>query len=194
MANIDVIEEKDYMGEFRREDVFAFCNVEYEEWYTPCSRKCKIAGKVEAYYAGYRAFVWPAFFFRSLWFVYRGMLKTAIILEVIELVCYGILVLIMTSDNRQLALGGAVIYLVSLLIYSLCLGFWGAECYGNYIRECLTDRKLERRENIPCVELKESLKKQGKPSWKRTIGYFLIVNHVVYFIFNAVVFTIRNFF
>lgn len=195
MANFGATEDmNEYTGDFRREDIFAFCNVEYEEWYAPCSKKAKIAGKVESYFAGYRSFVWPAFFFRSLWFVYRGMIKKAIQIEVINLVLFGIVVLTSLSDDKKVVLAGGFFYLVGLLVYAVVLGFSAARIYGRHIQKCLADRKLEKREKFPCADLKESLKKQGKPSWKRTIGYILVVHYGLYFVVDAMVFTLVRFF
>lgn len=195
MANFGVTEEmNEYMGDFRREDIFAFSNVEYEEWYAPCSKKAKIAGKVESYFAGYRSFVWPAFFFRSLWFVYRGMIKKAILIEFVDLVLFACLVLTSLSDKEKVVLTGAFFYLVGSLVYALYLGFRAAGIYGNYIQKCLADRKLEKREKFPCADLKESLKKQGKPSWKLTIGYILVVHYGLYFVVDAMIFTLVRFF
>jgi len=139
-----------------------------------------IIANLKTYANGYAFFCWPAAFTESLWYVYRGMVKEAVLFDVIAMFLGGYLL--------HTTVWAGILVFVVLVIWR---GLAAMPFYYRRVREALKQRRLEKRspEEIPAV--KESLAKEGKPSIIRVIVYLAIkcfaavcLNDILYTIFS----------
>lgn len=183
------------MGKFASEDVYAFCGTDFAE----CVEKQQAPKLIQQVYAlknGYKAFCVPGGLIPAEWLAYRGAVGTALFLEVIiRLLWIPVEVIFVLLDKAFLVELHWLLILGTLLwlVFYCTMGFISMWLYYRYLIRNLKKRKLENRENEPCSELKESLKKQGKPSvWRAVLFrvFFLILWICVEDIFNTIIFNL----
>ncbi len=172
---------QEYIGDFWKEDVTAFCNAIKMNG-QKSKTGTKLVENIEKSKKKYPTFVWPAFIFHSLWFVYRGMMVRAIVLDAIKIVMLLIGVAISSEEGAV-----RVLYVLGYVIYGFFLGLYAVPWYDKYVTTCLKERKLEKREYISCDELKESLARQGKPSLGRAV-FYSVLQGMIFFIVKAMFF------
>lgn len=188
MTNVAVTEEKDeYIGQFLRVDVLAFCNAVDEDG-NNLRAGMRIARKVEKAIKKYPTFSLSAFLFHSLWFAYRGMIGQAVLVDVFKLIF--VLAGVILPSKSMVAW---IVYLISYLIYGLVLGLYAVPWYGKYMSRCLKKRNLEQRKKISCDTLQDSLRRQGKVSVGRAVCYS-VLHGMAFFVVKSLFLLLRMYF
>ena len=158
-----------YIGEIYAKDVYDFCNMnlhyfnEDEPFY---KRESKFVLKLRKSVEGGAAFHFPAALLGSLWLVYRGMLKKALIMDAIWIVFFELIF----SDVI-----GAIAAVIFLIIYGACAMPW----YYQHIHNSIQKRGLLMRSPEESPELEKSLSKEGEPSVKRAVIYMVLRAFVI---------------
>lgn len=122
-----------------------------------------IVDGVKTYANGYAFFSWPAALTESLWYVYRGMVKEAIIFDAVAMLLGGYLL--------HTTVWAGLLVFMALMIWR---GMAAIPSYYKRLYRAIDQRGLFKRppEEIPAV--KESLAREGKPSVIRVIVYLIL--------------------
>ncbi|MBQ4537835.1 MAG: hypothetical protein II994_09515 [Lachnospiraceae bacterium] len=160
------MEEKEmreqYVGEIYIDDLYAYANA-YQSKYQYWEYDNGVIAGLKAHKNGYVFFCWQAALTESLWFVYRGMVKEAVIFDVITMVMAG--VMLHFSNMAGLAV---------FLVMALVRGLLGIPMYYLHIKKAVEKRGLLRRSPLESKAARESLEKEGKPSKVRVVIYLLL--------------------
>lgn len=168
---IDLKEEKQpiaedlrdqYVGEIYIDDLYAYANA-YQSKYQYWEYDNGVIGGLKAHKNGYVFFCWQAALTESLWFVYRGMVKEAIVLDAIAMILTGVLL-------HFSWIAGVLFFLAMIMVR----GVLGIPLYYLHIKNAVEKRGLLRRFPVESKEAKESLEMAGKPSVARVVVYFLL--------------------
>lgn len=151
-----------YVGEIYIDDLCAYTNF-YKSKYQYWEYDKGVVGGLMAHKNGYVIFCWQAALTESLWFVYRGMVKEAAVLDAIAMVLMGVLL--------HFSWIAGVVFLVVMMMVR---GIMGIPLYYLHIKKAVEKRGLLQRSPVESKEAKESLEMAGKPSWARVIIYFLL--------------------
>ena len=153
MDNKDI--KDDYLNEMYIEDVCAYVHGD--------SGSEGIVENVKSYGNGYAVFSWPAALMGSWWYVYRGMVKEAVLFDVVTMFVAGYLF-------HTKVWAGLLVY-AALMVWK---GMAAIPSYYKRIYHAIEQRGLCKRlpEEIPAV--KESLANEGKPSVVRVVLYLLV--------------------
>lgn len=173
-------EKELYIGEVFVEDIHAFCNMSGNQFIDfnveIYKQETGVVPKLRLDAAGEKTFCWPAAL-TSFWYVYRGMLKEAIIFDIILiLIC-------------NLLPGLWDIFAISC--FCIIRGLYAMHLYNSYIKKRIQARGILMREAITCEILKENLAAEGKPSMKRVIIYALL-ECLVLICINSILFCIAS--
>lgn len=155
------LQEK-YVGEIFIDDLYAYVNV-YNSKSQYWEHDKGLVGALRAHKNGYPTFCWQAALTESLWFVYRGMVKEAVALDIISMTLIGVLL--------HFSWIPGVLFFVAMLMVR---GVLGIPLYYLHIKKAVDKRGLLRRSPVESEEARESLEKEGKPSWVRVVIYFFL--------------------
>ncbi len=151
-----------YVGEIYIDDLYAYTNM-YKSRYQYWEYDNGVIAGLKAHKGGYVFFCWQAALTESLWFVYRGMVKEAVVLDAIAMILTGVL-----SHFSWIA--GVVFFIAMIMVR----GILGIPLYYLHIKKAVEKRGLLRRSPVESKEAKERLEMAGKPSVARVIVYFLL--------------------
>lgn len=156
----------EYIGEYLTQDVRAFCSSDDEYW-----NEDALLLQFKSIENKYLCFHWPILFLGGIWFAYKGLMKTAVKIDLLK---WGLQFLCMAicrlNDWYKFEIWAV---LIITLIYQAFIAGVGPEIYWKHIRLCLDKRGLKGRSPIECNELKKSLCEEGKSSAKRAIHYVI---------------------
>lgn len=154
-----------YVGGMLYKDVCDFCG------------NFDVVAKVRA--AAQRKIVYhvPAMLLTTGWMAYYGMIKAAIILDMVR---WGITTIL---PNQWLKLGINVIWM-------LLFGLMAIPFYYVHIRKKMDVRGLLMRSEVESEKLSQSLAKEGNASFKRFLLY-VVFRFLTIQVLNGIVFTIQ---
>lgn len=158
--------QENYIGDYLREDVEAFCRTSHDAG--------ELVLQVRGVANNYAAVYWPILILGPAWFAYRGMMKDALKADGIKWIIQ-ILTLTIIKVYQQIEYEFWIMLAVTL-VYHILLCVWGPRAYWKYIKSCLDKRNLKGRFSVECSELAESLSKEGKGSLKTAILYAIFVS------------------
>lgn len=176
--------KEQYIGEVYAQDLYAFCNMKEKKYFEPDTPYYEkengivVALRRQVQEDGSTPFWLEAALGGSLWYVYRGMIWFAILLDAIFLTIFQLAGV--TWWGR---------FAVSIVFMIVC-GYMAIPKYYNHIHACMKRRKLLMRSAVESENLKESLKKEGKTSIKSVI-FYVIMRHIIIQCVEGIVFTIR---
>lgn len=181
-----------YIGGVYIEDVYAFCDMKVNPLVSPDApyekQETGIVVKLRKHAKTIGedwipTFYWPAAIFGPLWYAYRGMIKLAVILELVA--CIVALLLSFAG------VGEIGTNILTIIICGVINGFMAAGKYYNHMRRRVELRGAFNRIAIPCEELKKSLHEEGRRSTCiKRVAVYIILRYMVYAILESILFSI----
>ena len=165
--NNDQLYKEEYVGQILYYDLCAYCH------------NMNIVEKLRRAAVHDKAFHVPAMLFTTGWFAYYGMMKTAIIIDIIRWV-----VLTLMPNG--------LFKVIAAFVWMVLTGFIAIPLYYKHINKIMNNRGLLMRADVKSEKISQSLAKEGQPSLKRALIYcvFLLLtiqccNGIVEMIINA---------
>lgn len=131
--------QNQYIGEILCGDLYSYCANKNVVW------------KIRSYTEKKKVFHVPAMLLTTGWLAYYGMVKTAVILDIILYIVMNII-----PNN--------LIKIIVSIIYMVLFGFLSIPFYYKHIRKKMDKRGLLMRSNIESGKVSQSLSKEGEAS------------------------------
>ena len=159
--------DKLYIGDIYVEDIYAYTHMKKNKTALTSADtnyweiESRLVTKLRAHKFENTTFCWAAALTETLWYVYRGMIKEAIIMDAMTMLLIGVL----THFSWK---AGLIVWVLSMFVK----GFLAIPLYWIQIKEKIEGRGLLMREPIENDTIRESLSREGKPNVGLTIRYF----------------------
>lgn len=174
-----------YLGDMLLWDVYNYTNMkqQYGEVFGDENiQERKLLAKLKKHESGKLVFHLPAMVFGALWFVYRGMYKSAIIFDVV-----------MLFFTWYFSINSLTVAIIVNAIGFVLVGFMALPIYYDHIHIKIDKRGLIKRPPVLVEELDVSLRKEGMPSIKAVLIYILL-RYVFVLICEDIIYTLTAIF